>query len=94
MHMDEVSSRNLSWRTHCGVCGGRKAKRWSDDRLHLAKYCQTPECRLFGIPNLVSIQRVITIDRLGRLHVRHQEVAVRKRPTFSVDQFATAAAEA
>lgn len=88
MHAQGFPARNLSWRALCGVCGGKKAQRWSRDRLHLAKYCANPVCRLFGVPSLVSVQRVITTDRRGRLHVRHQEVAVRKRPTFTVDAFA------
>ena len=83
--MNGGQARPLSWRTHCGVCGGKKAKRWSADKLALAKYCQNPDCRLFGMPNLVSIQRIITIDRLGRRHVRVEEVLVRRRPTFTID---------
>ena len=83
--MDYGPTRSLSWRTHCGVCGGKKEKRWSADKLSLAKYCATSTCRLFGIPILVSVQRVVTIDRLGRPHIRHQEVAIRRRPTFTID---------
>lgn len=97
--MSGGTARPLSWRTHCGVCGMKKARRWSADKLALAKYCQNQSCRLFGMPNLVSIQRIITIDRLGRRHVRVEEILVKKRPTFTIDPIApmgmdAAAAEA
>lgn len=73
-----------SWRTHCQGCGQRKAKRWGAGRLTLAKFCPNEACRLFGIPQLVTIRTVVTIDRFGRRHTAHKEVAIRRRPQFTV----------
>lgn len=75
----------LSWRTHCPSCGHRKSKRWGEGRTSLSKFCANEGCGLFGIPHLVSVKTVVTIDRLGRPHVRHKEMAIRRRPTFSPD---------
>jgi hypothetical protein len=72
----------LSWRTHCPGCGGKKSKRWGEGRQTLTKFCENPACSLFGIPNLVSVKTVVTIDKLGRPHVSHKEMTVRRRPTF------------
>lgn len=73
----------LSWRTHCPGCGQKKAKRWGERRETLAKYCANEQCQLFGIPNMVALKKVVTFDRLGRPHVSHKEMVVRRRPTFA-----------
>lgn len=80
---DSPLRASLSWRTHCNVCGTKKEKRWGEGRTTLAKFCANGDCRMFGIPNLVSVRTVVTFDRLGRPHVSHREMAVKRRPTFS-----------
>jgi hypothetical protein len=82
MHLSE---KPLSWRTHCIGCASKKEKRWGEGRSTLAKFCPNPQCTLFGVPNLVAVKKIVTIDRLGRPHVAHKEMAVRRRPTFTPD---------
>lgn len=83
MHSEDSPLRpTLSWRTHCTVCGQKKEKRWGEGRTTLAKFCPNNVCRMFGIPNLVSVRTVVTFDRLGRPHVSHKEMTIRRRPTF------------
>lgn len=86
MHVDQGPYRpSLSWRTHCVACGSKKDKRWGEGRTSLAKFCPNKVCSLHGIPHLVAVKTVVTIDRLGRSHVSHREAAVRRRPTFTPD---------
>jgi hypothetical protein len=84
MHTDGSPLQpTLSWRKHCVACGSKKAKRWGEGRTTLAKFCPNEACGLHGIPHLVAVKTVVTIDRLGRQHVAHKETAIRRRPTFT-----------
>jgi hypothetical protein len=71
-----------SWRTHCRACGSRKAKVWGPNRSTLSKHCPNEACTVYGVPQLFAVQTVVTIDRLGRRHVSHRELTVRRRPQF------------
>lgn len=74
---------HLSWRTHCSACGSRKAKVWGPGRTTLSKHCPNESCGMHGLPQIVTVRTVVTFDRLGRRHVAHKEVAIRRRPTFT-----------
>jgi len=76
------STPHLSWRTHCTQCGSKKTKVWGPGRTTLSKHCPNKACGMFGVPQLVTVKTIVTFDRLGRRHVAHKEVAIRRRPTF------------
>lgn len=73
MHSADDSSADR--RTHCPGCGSRKAKRWGERRLTLTKFCPNDSCSLFGVPYLVAVGTVVTIDRDGRQRVTQRELA-------------------
>jgi len=90
--MHSTSGAPSSRRTHCSHCGTRKAKRWGDGRVTLTKFCPNDSCTLFGLPHLVAVATVVTIDRLGRRHIAHKEMAT-NRPSepFSPEETPTPA---
>lgn len=81
MHSASDTRRNP--RTHCSGCGTQKAKRWGEGRLTLTKFCPNEACTLYGLPHLVTIAKVVTIDRLGREHVAHKELFGEAAPAWT-----------